>query len=177
MNLIPLLTALGALGLTSAQASLFSFYAINLNGGQEVPPNGSPGWGSATGLYDTETREFSLGGFVGGLSSGITAANIHLGVPGVAGPAVIPLEAVTGLNGGPINSPFVLLTPAEEADLFFGRWYVNIQTAEFPEGEIRGQIQLGAAVVPEPEEYAAIACLGLAGFGYWRVRVRAGRLG
>ena len=54
---------------------------------------------------------------------------------------------------------------------------MNIQTAEFPEGEIRGQIQLGAAVVPEPEEYAGIACLGLVGFGYWRVRVRAGRLG
>jgi len=93
-------------------------------------------------------------------------------VPGVAGPVVIPLNAVIGLTGGPVNSAFVILTPAEEADLFFGRWYVNIQTAEFPEGEIRGQIQLGSAVVPEPEHYATIGCLGLAGFGYWRARSR-----
>jgi hypothetical protein len=48
----------------------------------------------------------------------------------------------------PLNSTFVgtwqrseiKLTDAQAADLLAGRWYVNIHTAQFPNGEIRGQL-------------------------------------
>jgi CHRD domain len=36
----------------------------------------------------------------------------------------------------------VTLTPEQVSDLFGGLWYISMETADFPEGEIRGQIQL-----------------------------------
>ncbi len=166
MKLFPVIVgiALGS-GVTS-QAALFSFHAT-LHGGNALPANLSPGWGSATGAYDTETREFGLGGLVGSLQSGITGANIRVGDPDFAGQVVIPLDAVLGGQGGPINTGFVELSAAEEADLFNGRWFVDIETADFPSGEIRGRIQLGAAV-PEPGQYALAGSIALIGFGVGR---------
>jgi hypothetical protein len=161
-----LLVGLAMVGSVQTQASLF-YFSAQLHGGQEVPPNGSLGWGTATGLFDDETQVFSLGGQVGALSSGITAANIHQGDPGVAGPAILPLTANVGFNLGPINSDFFALTPNQVSNLFSGHWYVNVNTAEFPEGEIRGQILLGSSV-PEPESFAFLGALTLAGFALWR---------
>ena len=74
------------------------------------------------------------------------------------GPIVIPVVPVFGLTGGPINSGIVTLTPEQVSDLFSGLWYISVETAEFPEGEIRGQIQLGGlAPIPEPTTWTLIA--------------------
>jgi hypothetical protein len=86
--------------------------------------------------------EFGVGGLVDALSSGITGANVRLGAASVDGPVVIPVVPVFGLTGGPIYSAIVTLTPEQVSDLFGGLWYISVETADFPEGEIRGQIQL-----------------------------------
>lgn len=157
---LPPLAAFAALALltsTAAEAGVFHFNS-HLSGAFEVPSNGSTGWGSATATYDTDTSEFGIGGLVGSLSSGITGANVRLGAPGVDGPVVIPVVPVIGLPGGPINSGIVILTPEQVSDLFGGLWYISVETADFPEGEIRGQIQLGGlAPIPEPTTWTLIA--------------------
>ena len=47
-----------------------------------------------------------------------------------------------GFKGG-LDSPISgaeILTPTQMAELMDGKWYVNIHTAMYPKGEIRGQV-------------------------------------
>ncbi|HEX9628370.1 MAG TPA: CHRD domain-containing protein [Acidiferrobacterales bacterium] len=84
---------------------------------------------------------------VTGLSSNETNAHIHLGAVGVPGGVVF------GLGTGSPKIGERLLSDTEVNDLFNERWYVNIHSVNFPDGEIRGQI----TVVPLP---AAVWLLG-----------------
>jgi hypothetical protein len=64
-----------------------------------------------------------------------TNGHVHLGAPGVEGPPVFPFSSFT--------SPIVEtwdLTSTDLDNLLAGDLYVNIHTAAFPLGEIRGQI-------------------------------------
>jgi len=66
----------------------------------------------------------------------VTAWHIHTGAVGVPGPVEIDL-------GGPISSGFTsskILTAAQEANLTAHNFYVNLHSAIFPGGEIRGQL-------------------------------------
>jgi len=64
------------------------------------------------------------------------AAHIHSGVPGKAGPVIVPLCAPckSGAHGRATLSASVL------AALEAGRTYVNVHTRKNPNGEIRGQL-------------------------------------
>jgi hypothetical protein len=75
------------------------------------------------------------------LTGKATAAHIHSGARGKAGPVIVPLCAPckSGANGRATVDASVL--NALEA----GRGYVNVHTATNPAGEIRGQ--LGAAAL------------------------------
>jgi len=113
-------------------------FKASLNGGSEVPPNGSAGKGELEATYNPSNRELDWRLRFSGLTGTVTAAHFH----GPAGPGANAAVAV------PLNSSFVgtwqrseiTLTEAQAADLLAGRWYVNIHTAQFPGGEIRGQV-------------------------------------
>jgi hypothetical protein len=67
-----------------------------------------------------------------------TAAHIHIGDPGVAGPVVVPLTAPTGgVSSGCVSIAREL---AMELIQNPGEYYVNVHNAEFPAGAIRGQL-------------------------------------
>jgi hypothetical protein len=66
----------------------------------------------------------------------VTAAHVHAGVVGVNGPVVFPLNGSNGIYGG--VSP--RLTAAQVAAATADGFYVNVHTAAFPGGEIRGQL-------------------------------------
>lgn len=83
-----------------------------------------------------------------GLSGPATAAHIHAGKPGVAGPVVLPYG---GDLSSPINKTFTaadyVAAPGAPPDfpgfvqaLKSGGAYVNVHTAACKPGEIRGQI-------------------------------------
>ena len=156
------LTALLA-GLVSANAADL-FYVANLTPGQEafhnddpqgVPPDRS---GSGTANFTlTDTGSFSYTVSYSGLSGNSTAAHIHgPGAPGVDAGVLFPLQGGTfGSTSGSFNGS-VTLNQSQIDQLNGGLWYVNIHSANFPVGEIRGQI----TAVPEPGTVALLVAAG-----------------
>lgn len=71
----------------------------------------------------------------------ISAAHIHLGAAGVAGPVVLPLYSGSGAFDPthPLSGTLALTTD-QVMRLIAGDYYVNIHTPSHPSGEIRGQI-------------------------------------
>lgn len=116
------------------------------SGSQEVPVNSSTATGTITGVYNDFTNTIFYTISFSGLSSNSTAAHFH-------GPAAIGVNggvmiAHAGFPSGVTSGVYFksdVLTDAQEADLFAGLVYSNIHTTNFPGGEIRTQIVLGAA--------------------------------
>lgn len=128
------------------------FYAI-CNGAAETPPVPSLGLGSAA-LILQPNGQLVLNGAFGGLGSAAVAAHVHRGAVGVAGPIVFGLTFAGGVLSGTYTP-----TVADLADLRSGQWYVNVHSAVFGGGEIRGQL-LPATL---PSTYGE-GCLSSSGF-------------
>jgi hypothetical protein len=116
-------------------------FVAPMDSAAEVPPNGSPGQGSACLIIDPNGVANIRVSFAG-LTGAPTAAHIHRAAAGVNGPVIFALAAA---GPGLLTATFTP-TPAQLADARADLWYVNIHTAAFPGGEIRGQ--LGAAELP-----------------------------
>ncbi|MDX2024231.1 MAG: CHRD domain-containing protein [Deltaproteobacteria bacterium] len=111
-----------------------------LSVGVEVPP--PTGTTTASGIFAFELNEktgvmtYTL--TLTDLTGPASAAHIHKGAPGVAGPVVLPL--VVPASADP-STGTVTLDPAALADLKAGSLYVNAHTAANPMGEVRGQLK------------------------------------
>jgi hypothetical protein len=138
MHLKLLGLAAAALILTApvAFAEVVQFKA-DLKGGSEVPANDSAGAGNADVSLDTDTKKLMWKVTQQGLSGEPTAAHFHgPAAPGEnAGPA---LDISANLAEGSAD-----LTDPQIADLQAGKWYLNVHTEKFPDGEIRGQVEKG----------------------------------
>jgi len=165
-------------------------YKSVLSGANEAPPNVSPGTGQATIVIDgdllTLTTSFS------GLLAGTTAAHIHCCTAPTAPVATqtpsfpgFPTGVTSGVYSQTFDltlastynpnftSPYSNLEGARLAllnGLANGTAYLNIHTAMFPGGEIRGSF----SAVPEPSAWALmILGFGVAGSALRRRRVFA----
>lgn len=109
---------------------------VALTGAAEVPPNTSPGKGTADITFDTATKALTWKLNHSGLTGPATMAHIHgPAEAGKNGPVVVPFkDAASGSEGS------ATLTDAQADDLTGGKYYVNVHTAANPGGEIRGQI-------------------------------------
>jgi len=162
-----------ALLLVSTQAAaVIVVYNITLSGTESVPANVTTAFGAATvtvdDVADTVGVVMSFTGLIGGPAS---AAHIHCCVATNAnGPVVIPFTGFPSTTSGTYFNTFTSVSAANIAGIEAGLAYINIHDAEFPGGEIRGDIL--AAPVPEPESasliLAGLAVLGL--YGARRVR-------
>src|SRR6476619_2529208 len=106
----------------------------DLSAAQEVPPNQSPGKGTAAITLDTATKTLSWTVNYSGLTGPATAAHIH--GPAEPGKNASPTVPFQGAGVSPITGT-ATLTDAQVADLNGGRMYVNVHTAANPGGEIR----------------------------------------
>lgn len=142
----------------AAPAALINMSA-SLSGDQEVPPTSSSGSGSASILFDDASNQLNWTITFSGLTGAATGAHFH-------GPAPAGTNASVQVNIGSISgltSPMIgatAISEAQEADLLAGLWYINIHTAQFPGGEIRGQVL--TQVVPLPAA-AWLLASGVAG--------------
>ena len=107
-----------------------------LSAANEVPANASAGSGMLDASLDKETHALNWTVTYADLTGPVKAGHFH-------GPAMAGQNAgvALGFTNG-VESPITgtaTLTPAQEADLLEGKWYVNLHTAANPGGEIRGQ--------------------------------------
>lgn len=109
-------------------------FKATLNGASEVPANSSTATGTSTLTFNTTTKIFTI--TVTHTIAAPTNGHIHKGAIGVSGAPVFPFVSFTS----PITYTSVALDASQEADLNAGLYYVNIHTAAFPGGEIRGQL-------------------------------------
>lgn len=120
-----------------AKAEMLS-YKAELKGSSEVPPNHSKATGTVSVTYDSVEKKLSWTGSYSGLTGPVTVAHFH-------GPAAAGKNAgiALGISNGTLPASFegsATLTDAQAADLAAGRWYLNVHTAAYPAGEIRGQV-------------------------------------
>jgi hypothetical protein len=143
-----------------------TIYTTILAGANEVPPSGSPATGSSTVTLNGNTLTVSetFSGLIGGPAA---AAHIHCCVPiGTNAGVAVPFVGFPAATSGTYNQSFdltllatytgsfvtasggtaALAEAAFIAGLSNGQTYANIHDAQFPGGEIRGQL----AAVPEP---------------------------
>ena len=129
--------AAGMLFVAGAAEAADELFTTQMNGAAETPPNPSKGAGEVAATLDTATKTLTWKIQFSGLSGPATMAHFHgPAEPGVAGPVAVPIM-------GAMSSPLMgsaMLTDAQIADLEAGRWYVNVHTAQYPKGEIRGQL-------------------------------------
>ena len=103
---------------------------VALNSRQEVPQNVSTATGAFNGLFDKTTKKITYSLAVNGFTP--TVLHLHTGEVGVSGGVAVGLSAAGGTTDA--------LNATQEADLLAGKIYVNVHSATFTGGEIRGQI-------------------------------------
>lgn len=116
-----------------AYAKMAKFKA-DLKGATEVPATDSMGAGTADVTVDTKAKKLSWKVKYQGLTGEPTAAHFH--GPAKAGENAPPVVDISGNIEQGSND----ITDAQWAELKKGRWYINIHTEKFPDGEIRGQV-------------------------------------
>ncbi len=122
--------------------------AATLAGDQEVPPTPATASGTATITnYNLVTKTFDISVTVNDLNpASVTGFHIHRGAFGVNGPVIVDFSTgplVPAGTGFTFNAVGVSLNAAnmqDEAALLSGLTYLNIHTAAFPAGIIRGQL-------------------------------------
>ena len=132
---------------TTPRPARSTTFTARMNGAQETPANNTKGSGSVTFTLDGTKLKYSIE--VKDLSGAATAAHVHVGAVGVAGPPVYTFAIKAGTTSGTVAEGTIELTTDASAGvpgdslrklLSNGNAYVNVHTKNFPGGEIRGQV-------------------------------------
>ena len=147
-------TAVAALLIGTAAASAQSVVAsATLGGGEETPVLLSGGAAVAEVAIDPVAKEFAITLRVYNIPTSTTAAHIHVGAKGVAGPVVLDFPNIAGRVGDFTTTfrvgdasfraaPTIGINTIDDViqAVATGNAYVNIHTSTNPAGEIRGQL-------------------------------------
>jgi hypothetical protein len=144
----------------NARRAVAKNYIAQLSGGEEVPANDSRSRGNAEFQLSPDGSELSYRLIVANLQD-LHMAHIHSGTAGANGPIVVwlypsapPPEPIPGRTSGVLAEGVITeanlvgpLATGTMDDLLTlmneGGAYVNVHTAQFGGGEVRGQIKAG----------------------------------
>jgi CHRD domain-containing protein len=113
-------------------------FRADLRGADEVPGPADPdGWGRATIAINDATNTICTDLEVRDIGDA-TAAHIHRGGPGVAGPPVVKIDTPDDNDSDDCDTVSDELV--DEIRHNPGGFYVNVHTAQHPDGAIRGQV-------------------------------------
>jgi hypothetical protein len=127
---------LGVLLISGPAFGETAMFKADMKASSEVPPAQSSASGNAMVTLDTEKKTVAWKTTFSGLTGEPTAAHFH-------GPAAPGENAGPAIDiSGKIEEGSAPITDAQIKDLQAGNWYLNIHTAKYPDGEIRGQLEL-----------------------------------
>lgn len=136
------------------QEALYQNKTIVMNGAQEVPSVPATALGNIDAEYSKLTKTLFYTVYWSNLTGPVAAMHIHgLADPGANAGIVQNIIAASnaiatpnatryGTSGSFTGSMYVDGVVVKEDDLLAGKFYINIHTAAYPNGEIRGQIVL-----------------------------------
>jgi hypothetical protein len=132
-------TAFAGLVLFAAPALAANSATFNvlLTGPAEVPPAPATGHGTASITIDPSKSQLCYELSATGTDTP-TMAHVHKGAAGVAGPVVVPLDppANGSSKGCATAAPDALTAILADPSAY----YVNVHTAKYPKGAMRGQL-------------------------------------
>ena len=143
-----IITAL-SIALAGAAGAVTSFSAHSV-GERAVPPTNSQGGGDALFVLD-DSNEFTYYIQILGALSG-PPTGCHVCGPARAGETAPVLYSI--IPGSYMEGSLGILTDVEIAPLMAGLWYCNLETRQYPTGEIRCQIL--DVVAAQPHTWGAI---------------------
>ena len=121
----------------SGQMPELAAFSAHLNGQQAVPANDSRAQGELVAVLNRNTGLLRWKLSFSGLSGPVRGGAFHS--PGMSGEIAPPVVSL----GRTVQSPAegrAMLTARPRADLLTGQWYVNLPTARYPDGELRGPL-------------------------------------
>jgi hypothetical protein len=128
-------------GQTTQESGSPAIRLARLNGAKEVPGPGDPdGTGLAAVIVHPAQGRLCFTIAVENIQLPAAAAHVHLGRADVAGPVVVPLAPpdALGSSAGCVDGVDEhLLTAIKRHPRAY---YVNVHTAAFPDGAVRGQL-------------------------------------
>lgn len=114
-------------------------FGVNMTGVEAVPPNTTTARAFGGIHFPLGAADILVAMVVGGLSGPITGGGIYEGQPGQIG---VKVANATGFFGNVVQ--FLVLLDTIDADFLLkareGKLYIILNTANYPNGEIRGQI-------------------------------------
>lgn len=125
-----------------AQAQVITLRA-RIDAGQEVPSTTSAATGDGVMLYDLATNTFDLFVTLNNYPNAMTDSHVQEAAAGATGPALIHFgaESVFRRSGNTVTAEFRNRTyPGDKLKLLQNGAYLNFHTAQFPRGEVRGQL-------------------------------------
>lgn len=145
--------AVALLGAPIASAADTAQSTVSLSATQKGDPDGT---GSIDLTFDTITGEVCSTLTTSNIATP-AAAHIHSGVAGSTGPVVVTLSTTTGCSA---NDPALVNSIVDAPDTF----YVNVHTADYPNGAIRSQVAATTDSTPATLKNSTTSLDGL-GFG------------
>jgi hypothetical protein len=126
----------GGTGSTAASTTGSTVFKNALTGTQVVPPASTAATAIGTAAVDHVAKSLTVAINTTGITG--SDAHIHEAEPGRNGPVVFPLAQTSAGSG--IWFAKVTLSDAQLSSLMAGNYYLDVHSAAFPNGEVRGQI-------------------------------------